>query len=56
MFDDSFKHKNHKKFSEYDKQTQDDVKLFLSYIFEVLSSNVQESYDYWLKWIANVTM
>jgi hypothetical protein len=52
---DGFKHKNHKKFSEYDQQTQDDVKLFLSYIFEVLSSEVVEaSYDYWLKWIANV--
>lgn len=47
-------HSKYKRFDEYDKTIRDNVELFLSYMKELLCSHNKQSYEYLIKWIANV--
>lgn len=49
-----FKYPSMKKYGEYSEETQDKVNLYLSYIKEVLCSYNEDSYQYIVKWLANM--
>lgn len=49
-----FKHENVKPYAEYSKKIRKAVELYLSYMKEVLCSNDQASFEYILKWTANM--
>ncbi len=51
---EGLKYENVKPFEEYSTKTKEGVNLYLSYMKEVLCSNNQESFDYIMKWVANM--
>lgn len=42
------------KFEDYDEDTKNKVQIMLNFIKEVLANNNENSYDYLIKWIANM--
>lgn len=44
----------YKPYKEFDESTKNAVKLFLSYIHDILASRSKENYEYLLKWYANM--
>lgn len=44
----------YKPYKDFDKETKEKVDMFLGYMKEVLANNVDECYEYLLKWYANM--
>lgn len=53
-FCNGFIHQTHLKYEEYDKNTKSCVELMLNHIKEVLVSNNEEQYDYYINWISKL--
>jgi hypothetical protein len=46
--------REYKKFSSFDKKTQEAVQMMLDFIKTIWASNNNHSYEYLLKWFANM--